>query len=161
MNMKKSKFTFDNAQEFVGTEIAVSDWFEVTQEWVDRFGDATMDTYWIHTDPERAAKESPYKNTIAHGFGTLSMLTHFSYEVELWPDGVAMGVNYGLNRVRWIAEAPVGSRIRGRFTLKAFEPHPSGGYVMTTDATVDVEGRDKPTMVAEWLGMFYPEEKAA
>ncbi len=161
MSLKKAEFTFDTAQDFIGDEIAVSDWFDVTQEWINRFGDATQDTYWIHTDPARAAQESPYKNTIAHGFGTLSMLTHFSYEVELWPAGVAMGVNYGLNRVRWIAEAPVNSRIRGRFTLKAFEPHSSGGFVMTTDATIDVEGREKPTMVAEWLGMFYPEEKVA
>ncbi len=161
MSLKKADITFDNAAGQIGSEIAVSDWFEVSQDWVDRFGAATQDTYWIHTDPDRAAKESPYKNTIAHGFGTLSMLSYFSYQVELWPKGVAMGVNYGLNRVRWIAEAPVGGRIRAHFVLKSFEPHASGGYVMTNDVTVEVEGRDKPTMVAEWLGMFFPEEKSA
>lgn len=161
MALRKSTVGFDDAADHVGKEIAVSDWFEVSQDWVDRFGATTLDTYWIHTDPARAETESPYGVTIAHGFGTLAMLSHFSYEVELWPEGVAMGVNYGLNRVRWIAEAPVGSRIRARFALKSFEPHASGGYVMTTNVAVEVEGREKPTMIAEWLGMFFREQAAA
>ena len=151
----------DEFLDKVGQELGVSDWVTIDQAQIDAFADVTNDHQWLHVDPERAASEMPTGTTIAHGFGTLSMLTPFSYEVELWPDGVAMGVNYGLNRVRWISEAPVGSRIRGRFTMKSFEPHPSGGYILTTEATVEVEGREKPTMVAEWLGMFYPEEKAA
>lgn len=147
-------FTFDNAHEFVGREIGVSGWHPVTQEQVDRFADVTRDHDWMHVDPERARRELPYGGTISFGFYTLSLLTAFSHEVGLWPDGADYGLNYGLNKVRWMAPVPVGGRIRGRFVLESFEPHPSGGFLSTTRATVEIEGEDKPAMVAEWLGLF-------
>ena len=147
-------FTFDNARAFVGREIGVSAWHRVTQEQVDRFADVTRDHDWMHVDPERARRELPHGGTISFGFYTLSLLTAFSHEVGLWPDGADYGLNYGLNRVRWMAPVPVGRRIRGRFVLEAFDPHPSGGFLSTTRATVEIEGQDKPAMVAEWLGLF-------
>lgn len=154
-------FTFDSARAFVGREIGVSAWHRVTQEQVDRFADVTRDHDWMHVDPERARRDLPYGGTISFGFYTLSLLTAFSHEVGLWPAGAGYGLNYGLNRVRWMAPVPVGGRIRGRFVLEAFDPHPSGGFLSTTRATVEIEGEEKPAMVAEWLGLFMREADSA
>ena len=100
----------------VGREVAVSEWMEVSQERIDRFAEATEDRQWIHTDPERAARESPFKQTIAHGFLTLSLLSEMG-RTAMRVGGVRMGINYGLDRVRFISPVPAGSRVRGRFTL--------------------------------------------
>src|SRR5262245_61298552 len=106
--------------EYMGREVAVTDWFELTQERIDLFADVTEDRQWIHTDPERAARESPYRKTIAHGFLTLSMLSLLA-RLAISIDGLKMAINYGLNRVRFVSPVPAGSRIRGRFTLAALE----------------------------------------
>jgi acyl dehydratase len=137
----------------VGQEVAVSDWFEVTQERINRFAEATEDRQWIHTDPERAARESPYHTTIAHGFLTLSLLSKLAMST-MSVGGIAMGINYGLNRVRFIAPVPAGVRIRGRFTLAALEEI-KGGAQATWNVTVEREGGDKPCCVAEWLVRYY------
>jgi acyl dehydratase len=137
----------------VGQEVAVSDWFEVTQERINQFAEATEDRQWIHTDPERAARESPYQTTIAHGFLTLSLLSKLAMST-MSVGGVSMGINYGLNRVRFIAPVPAGARIRGRFTLVALEEI-NGGAQATWSVTVEREGGDKPCCAAEWLVRYY------
>ncbi|HEY0406594.1 MAG TPA: MaoC family dehydratase [Pyrinomonadaceae bacterium] len=140
-------------REQVGREVSVSDWLEVTQERVNQFAEATDDRQWIHIDPERAASESPFKQTIAHGFLTLSLLSELSKRA-ISIGGVKMGINYGLNRVRFIAPVPAGARIRGRFTLDALEEI-KGGAQATWSVTIEREGGDKPCCAAEWLVRYY------
>ena len=133
----------------VGEEIAVSPWVEVTQERIDLFARAIDDYQWIHVDRERAARESPYRTTVAHGFLTLSLLPHFLREaVEI--QGARMGINYGLNRVRFTGPVPSGSRVRARFVLAAAEKI-EGGVQTVWNVTVECEGQDKPVLVAEWI----------
>ena len=140
-------------ETYVGREVAVSDWFEVNQERINLFADATEDHQWIHIDPERAARESPFKETIAHGFLTLSLLTKLGKRA-MSVGGVRMGINYGLNRVRFVSPVPAGSRIRGRFTLAAVETI-SDGMQAIWKVTVERDGSDKPCCVAEWLVRYY------
>ena len=139
--------------EHVGQEVAVSDWFEVTQARIDQFAEATEDRQWIHIDPVRAARESPFKQTIAHGFLTLSLLSKLAMGT-ISVGGVSMGINYGLNRVRFIAPVPADARIRGRFTLAALEEI-KGGAQATWHVTVEREGGEKPCCAAEWLVRYY------
>ena len=139
--------------EYKGKEVAVSDWLTVTQQMIDQFADATHDHQWIHVDVERAKKESPFKAPIAHGFLTLSLLSHFLGEsIEI--SGARMGVNYGLNRLRFTDPVRVDSRLRARFVLADLKPL-DGGVQMVWEVTVECEGSDKPVLVAEWLGRRY------
>ena len=136
-------------QSFVGEEIGVSDWITVTQERIQLFADATGDHQWIHVDTERA-KQGPFGATIAHGFLTLSLLPEMSasaFRVE----GTKMGVNYGLNKVRFPAPVPSGSQLRGHFKLLKYEPL-EGGAQVTVEVTMEREGSDKPVCVAESVG---------
>jgi acyl dehydratase len=139
--------------EHVGQEVAVSDWLEVTQERINGFAEATEDRQWIHIDPERAARESPFKQAIAHGFLTLSLLSELM-RLAVAVGGVRMGINYGLNRVRFVSPVPAGSRIRGRFMLSGFEEI-KGGAQATWNVTVERDGGDKPCCTAEWLVRYY------
>jgi acyl dehydratase len=139
--------------ERVGQEVAVSPWIEVGQERIDTFAKAIEDFQWIHVDPARA-KSSPFGGTIAHGFLTLSLLSHLSERTFGFSDR-KMGVNYGLNRVRFTAPLPSGSRVRARFTLQKFEKLADGGVQVTWNTVVEREGSDKPVLVAEWLGRHY------
>jgi acyl dehydratase len=139
--------------EYVGREVAVSSWLEVTQERINQFAEATEDRQWIHTDPERAARESPFKQTIAHGFLTLSLLSELA-RLSMSVGGLRMGINYGLNRVRFVAPVPAGARIRGRFKLAEMEEI-KGGAQAIWEVTVEREGGDKPCCVAEWLVRYY------
>jgi acyl dehydratase len=136
----------------VGQEIAVSPWVEITQDRIDLFAKATDDFQWIHTDPERA-KQSPFGGTIAHGFLTLSMVPMLSDAAFELSDRT-MGVNYGLNKVRFPAPVPAGARLRGRFTLAKLEPL-DGGMQTTLTVVVEREGSDKPVMVAEMISRHY------
>jgi acyl dehydratase len=137
----------------VGQEIVVSEWMEMTQERIDRFADATEDHQWIHVDVERARRDSPFRTTVAHGFLTLSMLSRLLNRSVNF--GTArMGVNYGFNRLRFTAPVPAGSRLRGRFTLKALEEI-EGGVQSTWAVVVEREGSDKPCLVAEWVTRRY------
>jgi acyl dehydratase len=136
----------------VGAEVGVSPWVEVTQERIDTFARAIDDFQWIHVDRERA-KSSPFGGTIAHGFLTLSLLSHLSERTFSFSDR-KMGVNYGLNRVRFTAPLPSGSRVRARFTLQKYEKI-EGGVQVTWNTVVEREGADKPVLVAEWLGRHY------
>jgi acyl dehydratase len=138
----------------VGQEVATSDWITVTQEQVNLFAQATGDHQWIHVDVEKA-KAGPFGGPIAHGFLTLSLLPRF-FESAIAIGGTRMGVNYGLNKVRFTAPVPVGSRLRARLTLLACEPIENNGVQMTWKVSVEREGSDKPVCVAESLGRRYP-----
>ena len=139
--------------DYVGKEVGVSGWLEISQERINQFAEATGDLQWIHVDPDRAAKESPFKTTIAHGFLTLSLLSELG-KLALSVGGVSMGINYGLNRVRFVSPVPSGARIRGRFMLTALEEI-KGGVQATWNVTVERDGGDKPCCVAEWLVRYY------
>ena len=136
----------------IGTEIGVSDWILVDQARIDAFADATEDPQFIHVDPEAAAK-TPFGGTIAHGFLTLSLLSRMAAGVMLRPDGVKMGINYGLDRVRFLAPVRSGRRVRGRFTLERFEEKRPGQYQFLHNVTVEIDGEDKPALLADWIGM--------
>ena len=139
----------------IGEEVAVSDWLEITQQRIDQFAEATGDHQWIHVDPARAAVESPYKTTIAHGFLTLSLAsTLLRGAMSL---KTRMGINYGLNRVRFIAGVPAGSRIRGRFAPAKVEPI-DGGVQVTWNITIEREGQTKPCAAIEWIVRYYLQE---
>jgi acyl dehydratase len=142
----------DEVKANVGKELGVSDWHEVTQDDINAFADVTGDHQFIHVDPERA-KETPFGGTIAHGYYTLSLLPKFSYEMFEF-QGFAFGLNYGLNKVRFPAPLPVGSKVRMRAELTAADEIP-GGLQITTTATFETEGGEKPVCVAESLARVY------
>jgi len=144
---------FDELKKLVGQEVAVSDYLEVTQEQIDQFAQTTGDRQWIHIDVERARTESPYRNTVAHGFLTLSLLSPLlgnAVKVR----GVRMGVNYGLDRVRFPAAVPAGSRVRARLTVLSVEDI-AGGVQVKWGFAVECEGATKPSCAAEWLVRWY------
>ncbi len=146
--------TIEELRSLIGHEVAVSDWFEVTQERIDLFADATGDRQWIHVDVERARAESPYGATIAHGFLTLSLLSYLMSQTVKIKLPVKMGVNYGLNKVRFPSAVPAGSKIRARAALQSLEDV-AGGWQLVWNVTVEREGADKPCLVAEWLVRSY------
>jgi acyl dehydratase len=146
--------SLEELRALVGQEVAVGDWFEVAQERINQFADATGDHQWIHLDVDRARSETPFGSTIAHGFLTLSLLSHLvgqSVQVKL---PARMGINYGLNKVRFVSPVPAGARIRARVVLQALEDVP-GGRQLTWGVTIEREGGDKPCCVAEWLVRQY------
>ena len=145
--------TIRDLAQRVGQEVAVSPWLDITQERIDTFARAINDFQWIHVDPQRAAA-SPFGKTIAHGFLTLSILSHLSESTFSFSDR-KMGINYGLNRVRFTSPVPVGSRVRARFTLQQYEPIEKNGVQVTWHTVVEIEGKDKPALVAEWIGRHY------
>lgn len=150
------KTTFNHLtdmQEYIGKEIGLSDWLTIDQESVNAFAKLTKDEQWIHIDVEKSAKYSPYKTTIAHGFFVLSLASHFSYECIAFKD-VGMGVNYGLDKVRFTNATPVGANIRGRISLMEYEPK-EGGAKYKLKLVMELEGQEKPTCVAEWIGIAY------
>ena len=145
--------TLDALRNLSGEELVVTPWFEVRQERIDRFADATEDHQWIHVDRERAQRESPYGATIAHGFLTLSLLSLFMREA-LEVGGLRMAVNYGLNRVRFPSPVRSGSRVRARIVLKSVREL-SEAVEATYSATIESERSEKPCCVAEWLVRYY------
>jgi acyl dehydratase len=145
--------TIRNLEGRVGQEVGISPWVEITQERIDNFAKAIDDFPWIHVDPARA-KSSAFGGTIAHGFLTLSLLSHLSEATFSFSDR-KMGINYGLNRVRFTSPVPVGSRVRARFTLLKFEKIENNGVQVTWTATMEIDGAAKPALVAEWIGRHY------
>ena len=147
--------TPEQMAERVGTE-TVSDWVEVTQAKIDLFADATRDHQFIHVDPVRAA-ETPFGRTIAHGFLTLSLLSGLAGELPDRPRlaGAKMSVNYGMDRLRFLSPVPSGSRIRARFTLTEFTEKRPGQYQQVNAVSVEIEGQDKPALVADWIGQIF------
>jgi acyl dehydratase len=143
------ELSVSDLQALIGTEVAISDWYEITAERIALFADATDDDQWIHTDKARCARESPFGGQVAHGFLTLSMLSALSTNA-LSVSGVTMGINYGLNKVRFPAPVPAGSRLRARLTLNHLDPI-EGGVQAEWGVEVEREGVLKPVCVAEWL----------
>ena len=141
----------------VGEEVGVSDWLTIRQEQVNAFADLTADHQFIHVDPERAAAETPFGGTIAHGFLTLSLLTWFAGGTRPRIVGTKHSVNYGLDRVRFVAPVPVGARVRGRFRLTRLEEDGPGEITQHYTVTVELEGADRPALVAEWITRAYLE----
>ena len=132
----------------------MSSWLTIDQQRIDEFADATEDRQFIHTEPETAA-QTPFGGTIAHGFLSLSMLSHMAAEAMLVPDNIKMAVNYGLDRVRFIKPVRSGKRIRGRFRLDSVEEKAPGQLLLRHTVTVEIEGEEKPALTAEWLGLLF------
>lgn len=143
----------EKLNDYVGKETGVTDWLEITQERVNQFADVTEDHQFIHVDPERA-KQTQFGGPIAHGFLTLSLLPHFGEEgAAMGLEDVAVRINYGLNKVRFLSPVPVGSRIRARYKFLGFEEKRPGQVLMSHEVTIEIEGTEKPAMIAETLGM--------
>lgn len=157
MDVKKSTYSVDDLTKKVGESLGVSDWLEVTQDNINQFAAVTFDDYWIHTDPERVSNEGIFDTTIAHGFWTLSLLTYFNNQMGIWPSDTVSGLNYGLNKVRWMSPIPIGSRIRNHVVLKDLRKRGHNRFIATYLCTIEVEDTEKPAMVAEWLGMILTE----
>ncbi len=139
---------------YVGREIGTTEWFSVTQDRIQQFAETTEDRQWIHLDRERAQRDSPYGTTIAHGFLTLALLTHFLRQAIQIQNGVRMSVNYGLNRVRFPSPVLAGSRIRSRFTLQALKDI-AEGLEATFSVVIERENSEKPCCIAEWVIRYY------
>ncbi len=138
----------------VGEEVGVSGWLTVDQPAIDAFADVTQDRQFIHVDPNAAAK-TPFGGTIAHGFLTLSLLSRMAADVMLRPESLRMAVNYGFERVRFMAPVRAGKRVRGRFRLARFEERQPGQWQFIHNVTVEIEGEDKPALIADWIGLVY------
>ncbi|MGZ3581160.1 MAG: MaoC family dehydratase [Ktedonobacterales bacterium] len=152
--MAREGFTLATINELVGRELGVSDWITVDQERINQFAQCTGDHQWIHVDVERARRESPFGTTIAHGYLTLSLLPAMQDSVGTQPDGVKAALNYGADRVRFITPVKAGARIRDHITLVGAEDKGNGRVLLTTRHTVEIEGEEKPAMVADTLTML-------
>lgn len=146
--------SLDEIQALVGRPVGSSPWIEIAQRDIDTFADVTGDHQFIHVDPEAAAR-TPFGGTVAHGFLTLSLLSQMASHVMLVPDTLKMAVNYGFERVRFIAPVRSGKRVRGHFTLAAMEEKKPGQWQMTHDVTVEIEGEDRPALQAAWIGLIF------
>ena len=145
--------SLDDIRAQIGNEIGLSSWLLVDQERIDAFADATEDRQFIHVDPATAA-QTPFGGTIAHGFLTLSLLSRMAAETMLVPNGVKMALNYGFDRVRFLAPVKSGKRVRGRFSLDSVDEKAAGQWLMRHNVTVEIEGEDKPALTAVWLGLI-------
>jgi acyl dehydratase len=152
---KKPPISLAAYQGMVGKEIGVSSWHLLDQSRIDSFADAIEDHQFIHVDPERAKRETPFGTTVAHGFLSMSLLSIMSYEVMPVIEGTTMGVNYGFDKLRFISPVRAGSRVRGRFTLVEAKLRKVNELQSRTNVTVEIEGEDKPALVADWIGLIY------
>ena len=146
--------SLEEIQSKVGTEIGVSEWIMVDQDRIDQFAEVTEDRQFIHVDPEAAAK-TVFRGTIAHGFLSLSLLSRFGEDAFLQPPNVRMGVNYGFEKIRFIAPVKAGKRVRGRFFLKSATERKPRQWEFHHEVTVEIEGEEKPALTAEWIGLIY------
>jgi acyl dehydratase len=146
--------TLDEIRSLIGDEVGVSSWLTIDQLRIDAFAEATEDRQFIHTDAAAAAR-TPFGGTIAHGFLTLSLLSRMGAETMLLPHGLKMALNYGLDRVRFLAPVRSGKRVRGRFRLDSVEEKAPGQWLLRHTVTVEIEGEDKPALSAEWLGLMF------
>ena len=147
--------TLEEIRAKVGQSVGVSDWIEVGQDRISEFAEATEDRQFIHTDPIAAASHTPFGGTIAHGFLSLSLLSRMAADVMQVPDTTRMAVNYGLDRVRFIAPVKAGKRVRGHFTLDSAEDKAPGQLLLKHSVTVEIEGEEKPALTAQWLGLIF------
>jgi acyl dehydratase len=155
--MNRERYDINTLEQFVGQELGVSDWLTVDQERINEFADCTGDHQWIHVDIERAQRESPLGSTIAHGYLTLALLPAMLMELGVVPAGVSRALNYGLDRVRFMAPVKAGARIRTRVVLIAVEPQGKGRLLLKTQNTVEIEGETKPALIAETLALLLTE----
>ncbi|HET9354621.1 MAG TPA: MaoC family dehydratase [Sphingomicrobium sp.] len=146
--------TLDEIRGKVGQPLGCSEWIAVTQDRIDQFADSTDDKQFIHVDPALAA-QTPFGGTIAHGFLSLSLLSRMAADVMLVPETTKMAVNYGLDRVRFLAPVRSGKRVRGHFTLTSADEKAPGQLLLKHDVTVEIEGEDKPALTAVWLGLIF------
>ncbi|MFT6677078.1 MAG: acyl dehydratase [Sulfitobacter sp.] len=151
--MSALETAFANAEKQIGTEVGVSNWITVDQPMIDQFAQTTFDTQWIHIDPERAATETPFGGTIAHGFLTLSLASRFAYDCFAMLPGQVMGINYGMNKLRFLMPVRAGSRLRGRFTLQKVTKRSTTDLLRENLLTIEIEGQETPALIAEWLGL--------
>jgi acyl dehydratase len=146
--------SLDEIRSRVGQEVGVSGWILIDQARIDAFAEATEDRQFIHVDPEAAA-QTPFGGTIAHGFLSLSLLSRMGAEAMMLPDGLKMALNYGFDRVRFLAPVRSGKRIRGRFKLDSVEEKAPGQWLLRHSVTVEIEAEDKPAVTAVWLGLMF------
>ena len=152
--MASIEYSMTTLAEFTGREIGTSGWHVVDQRRIDEFADCTGDRQWIHVDVERARRESPYGGTIAHGYLTLSLAASLSIEAGVIPPDAAAALNYGLDKVRFVAPVKAGSRVRNRVVLLAAEPKGPGRVLLTLQNTIEIEGEAKPALLAESLALL-------
>ena len=155
--MNRERYDINTLEQFVGQELGVSDWLTVDQERINEFADCTGDHQWIHVDIERAQRESPLGSTIAHGYLTLALLSAMLMELGVVPAGVSRALNYGLDRVRFMAPVKAGARIRTRVVLVSVDPQGKGRLLLKTQNTVEIEGETKPALIAEALVLLLTE----
>jgi len=146
--------SLDDIRSRIGEEVGLSDWLTVDQARIDAFADATEDHQFIHVDPT-AATAAGFGGTIAHGFLSLSLLSRMAAEAMLLPDSLKMALNYGFDRVRFLAPVKSGKRVRGRFVLDSVTEKAPGQILLRHTVTVEIEGEDKPALTAEWLGLMF------
>jgi acyl dehydratase len=146
--------SIEDIEALIGAETGVSDWILVDQARIDAFAEVTEDRQFIHVDPEAAA-QTPFGGTVAHGFLSLSLLSRMAADAMLVPEGVRMGVNYGFERVRFLAPVRAGRRVRGRFTLASLTEKRPGEWQFVHNVTVEIEGEEKPALVADWIGLIF------
>jgi acyl dehydratase len=155
-----SELTLAGLGERVGQEIGLSDWVAIDQQRIDAFAACTGDNQWIHIDVERAKRESPFRGPIAHGYLTLAMVAPLAMQIGVIPTDAAAGLNYGIDKVRFLAPVPAGARVRLRVVLAGIEPKEGGQVIMKTQNTLEVEGSEKPALVAETLALLIPSKGA-
>lgn len=152
--MSETAMTFDDLRYMAGRELGVSNWVTVDQGMIDQFAECTRDRQWIHVDVERARRESPFGAPVAHGYLTLSLIAAMSYELGALPEDAEVAINYGLDRVRFLTPVRVGSRVRLRSTLVSFEEKAQGQFLMKSNSVIEIEGEERPALVAETLAML-------
>ena len=155
--MPSSDYSIDTISQYVGQELGVSDWMTIDQERINHFADLTGDHQWIHVDVERAKRESLFGTTIAHGYLTLSLAAALSMELGIIPAGVSQALNYGLDKVRFLAPVKSGSRVRDRVVLLAAEPQGKGRILLKFRNTIEIEGEAKPALIADALSLLVTE----
>lgn len=153
--MTLGQVTFDTATHFIGAESALSDRITVAQDRIDQFAAATDDFAWMHNDPARARRQSPYGGPISHGFLNLALVSPLARRAAIWPCDMGAGINYGLEGVRFTCPVPAGARIRGHFALKGCDERHDCSRLLRTGIVVEIEGAARPALVAEWLTLFY------
>ena len=152
--MTQSPYTFATMKDHIGSELGVSSWVTVDQTMINQFAECTNDHQWIHVDVDRAKRESPFGAPVAHGYLMLSLIAGMSYEIGAKPEGTVAAFNYGMDKVRFIAPVKVGSKVRLRSTLMAFDEKGPGQYLMKSNNVLEIEGEDKPALIAETLAML-------
>jgi len=154
-NAARPKTSLAEIEASVGKEVGVSKWFTIDQALITAFGKLTQDEYFIHMDPVRAAKETPFGGSIAHGFLTLSMLSAMAYDALPEVEGRTMGMNYGFDKIRFLSPVPAGSKVRGHFVISAVEKKSPQQVVVRYGISVEIEGKPKPALAAEWLTVAF------